>query len=132
MFEEIHLRIADDYAKRGIKLSYDVAVKDNKPWTYEPHVAEQIFNDLLREAGVKVFLGRQLITVGKDGTRITTLLTDNEKFTAKQFVDATYEGDLMAAAKVSSVIGREGKKVYGRVTGGPSVYETARDGFAEG
>lgn len=135
LFEEIHQRIAADYAKRGVTLPYDVAVKDNKHWTYEPHVAEQIFNDLLREAGVKVLLNQQLTGVTKDQTRITVLRTDKAEFTAKQFIDASYEGDLMAAAKVSSVIGRESKTQYGESLAGhqfpkPKVAVSPRD--AEG
>ncbi len=118
LFEEIHQRISADYAKRGVTLPYDVAVKDNKHWTYEPHVAEQIFQDLLKEAGVKVMLNQQLTGVTKEQTRITTLRTDKTEFTAKQFIDATYEGDLMAAAKVSSVIGRESKAQYGESLAG--------------
>lgn len=113
LFEEIYQRIAADYAKRGVTLPYDVAVKDNKHWTNEPHVAEKVFNDLLKEAGVKVVLNEQLTSVMKDQTRITILRTDKAEYTAKQFVDATYEGDLMAAAKVTSVTGRESKAQYG-------------------
>jgi hypothetical protein len=136
LFEEIHLRIAADYAKRGIKLNYDVTVKDNAKWTYEPHVAEQVFNDLLREAGVKVLLGQQLTGVEKEGARITKLRTDKDEFTAKQFIDATYEGDLMAAAKVSCVIGREGKGVYHEPLAGhqfpkPRVADSPRDEAGE-
>ena len=132
LFEEVHLRISADYAKRGVKLPYDVTVKNNAPWTYEPHVAEQVFNDMLREAGVRIFLGEQLTGVIKDGTRITVMKTEQAEFAAKQFVDATYEGDLMAAAKVSYVVGREGKKVYGESLAGhqftkPRVMDSPRD-----
>ena len=132
LFEEIHMRIAIDYAKRNVPLSYDVAVKDNKPWVYEPHVAEKVFNDMLREAGVKVLLNQQLIGVAREQIRITTLRTDKAEFTARQFIDASYEGDLMAAAKVSSVIGRESKSQYGESLAGhqfpkPKVAVSPRD-----
>ena len=112
LFEEFHLRVEADYKKRGVTLPYEVAVKDNRPWTYEPHVAEQVFQDLLREAGVKVFTGQQLISAAKDGAHIRQIATDHGEFAAREFVDASYEGDLMAAAKVSFVVGRESKKQY--------------------
>lgn len=112
LFEEIHLRIEKHYKDKGVKLPYDVSVKDNRPWTYEPHVAEKVFNDLLREAGVKVKLGESLASVEKDGTHIKSMKTSKASYTARAWIDASYEGDLMAAAKVTSVIGREGKKQY--------------------
>ncbi|MEZ0259170.1 MAG: FAD-dependent oxidoreductase [Chthoniobacter sp.] len=112
LFEEFHLRVEADYKKRGVTLNYQVAVKDNHPWTYEPHVAEQVFQDLLREAGVKIFTGQQLVSATKEGARIQQIKTDHGEFAAREFVDASYEGDLMAAAKVSFVIGRESKEQY--------------------
>jgi hypothetical protein len=49
----------------------------------------------------------------KDGARVKRIATaKGDSFTAKTFVDATYEGDLMAAAGVSWVIGREGRKEF--------------------
>ena len=54
LFEEWHQRVADDYAARGVKLPYDVAVKDNSVWTYEPHVAARVTDAMLKEAGVRV------------------------------------------------------------------------------
>src|SRR6185295_14114744 len=100
LFEEFHLRVEADYKKRGVTLPYDVSVKDNHPWTYEPHVAEQVFQDLLREAGVKIFTGQQLVSATKEGARIQQIKTDRGEFAAREFVDASYEGDLLAAAKV--------------------------------
>ncbi len=132
LFEEVHLRIAADYAKRGVKLPYDVAVKDNSHWTYEAHVAERVFNEMLKEAGVLVLLGQLSKDVVKEGTTIVSMHTSGGEIRAKQFVDATYEGDLMAAAKVSYVVGREGKDVYGESLAGhqfskPRVMDSPRD-----
>jgi len=39
LFEEWHERIEKDYQSRGVMLPYKVSEKDNKHWTYEPHVA---------------------------------------------------------------------------------------------
>lgn len=110
LFEEFHRRIEDDYTKRGVTLPYRVSEKDNKPWTYEPHVAAMVFDAMLREAGVKIVTNVPQPKVEKDGPRITKLVTaTGEVFDAKVFIDATYEGDLMAAAGVSWTIGREGR-----------------------
>src|SRR5439155_6420836 len=79
----------------------------------EPHVAEKLFNDLTREAGVAVRLQARLAAVTKNGRRITELVTDDGTvFLAKMFIDATYEGDLMAKAGVSYTLMREGNAKY--------------------
>ncbi|HSH96104.1 MAG TPA: FAD-dependent oxidoreductase [Roseimicrobium sp.] len=89
-------------------------MKDQRPWTYEPHVAEMIFNDLVREAGVEVFLGQWLVKADQSNRRLNGFTTQRgDTFRAKIFVDASYEGDLLPAAKVSYTVGREGKKQYG-------------------
>lgn len=118
LFEETHLRIEAYYKAKGITLPYSAAVKDQSHWTYEPHVAAKVFDDLLSEAKVKVFLNERLTTVKKDGARIQSFNTRSNTFTAKVFVDCTYEGDLMAKAGVSYVVGREGRKQYGESLAG--------------
>jgi hypothetical protein len=88
-------------------------------WTFEPHVAEGIFNDWLKDAGVDVFLEHRLDTVAKRDTRIISIRVKNGVvFAAKVFIDATYEGDLMARAGVSYTVGREGREQYGESLAG--------------
>lgn len=118
LFHEIHGRIAADYQRRGVALPYDVKVMDNSKWTYEPHVAVQVFDDMLAQAGVKVLTGQVLTSVEKEGAHVRRVVTDDETHTAKVFVDATYEGDLVAAAKISYALGREGKAQYGESLAG--------------
>ena len=119
LFEEWHLRIEQDYKDRGIKLPYSVSVKDHAHWTYEPHVAARVTQQLLDEAGVRVVTERPLRSVTKDGSRITGVVTgSDERFAARVFVDASYEGDLMAAAGVNWTIGREGRSEYGESLAG--------------
>ena len=113
LFEEWHLRVAADYAARGVKLPYDVAVKDNSVWTYEPHVAARVTDAMLKEAGVKILTKQPLEGVEKNGARIVGLRTTAGIHTAKIFIDATYEGDLMARAGVVWHIGRESRDEYG-------------------
>lgn len=113
IFEEIHLRIADIYKKRGVTLPYDVMVKDNRKWMYEPHVAEKVFHDMLKEAGVTIVLNETLRSAKKKGSNITAIKTYSGKiYQAKVFIDASYEGDLLAAAGVSYRVGREGSKEF--------------------
>ena len=118
LFEEWHQRIAADYAGRGVKLPYDVAVKDNAVWTYEPHVAARVTDAMLKEAGVKILTKQPLEGVEKNGARIVGLRTSAGLHTAKVFIDATYEGDLMARAGVVWHIGRESRDEYGESLAG--------------
>ncbi len=112
LFHEWHLRIQQDYESRGIALPYDVNIKDQSRWSYEPHVASRVTHAMLSEAGVTVLTGRYLESVTKIGPRITDAVTKDGTFTGRVFIDGSYEGDLMAAAGVSWTIGREGKAEF--------------------
>ncbi len=86
-------------------------------WIFEPHIAEMVFEELVRENDIVVYrdewLDRENGVDISDGT-ITAITTLSGKvFRGKVFMDATYEGDLMAAAGVSYHVGREGTDVYG-------------------
>ncbi|MGH9831694.1 MAG: FAD-dependent oxidoreductase [Blastocatellia bacterium] len=86
-------------------------------WIFEPHVAEQVFEDLIREHQITVVRNEWLNRkngVRKDGAKIVSIKTLSGKtYAGKMFIDATYEGDLMAAAGVSFHMGREARSVYG-------------------
>jgi hypothetical protein len=112
LFDEWHTRVVKDYTDRGLKAPYDPARKDTSRWCFEPHVAMRVTRKMLDEAGVTVLTERYLKSVSKEGPRITSLTTTKGTFTAKVFVDGTYEGDLMAAAGVDWTIGRESRKEY--------------------
>jgi hypothetical protein len=112
LWREWHQRIIDDYRERGIELRYSLDDKDGTRWTWEPHVAMRVTRKMLDEAGVTLLTGRYLNSVTKEGPRITSLVTKNGTFTAKVFIDATYEGDLLAAAGVSWTIGREASEQF--------------------
>ena len=88
-------------------------------YSIEPHVAERVFNEMVKEAKVPVHLEARLATAKKDGARLTELvMEDGTVFRAKMFIDATYEGDLMAEAKVSYTLMREGNAKYGETYNG--------------
>lgn len=113
IFEEIHERIEKEYLNQDVALPYDVKIKDEKPWTYEPHIAEKVFNDILNEADVKVALNETLKSVVKNGNVIKAVVTYSKKhYYGKVFIDASYEGDLLACAKVRYRIGRESQNEY--------------------
>ncbi len=95
---------------------------DDAIWVFEPHVAEQAFEQLVKEYAIPVFRDEWLKRDGgvkKDGSRIIsiTMLSGNT-YRGKTFIDATYEGDLMASAGISYHVGREGNDVYGETLNG--------------
>jgi rhamnogalacturonyl hydrolase YesR len=87
--------------------------------TWQSGIAEQVFLEMLKKAGVEVRYEQLLDEIEKDGARITELrVQGGESYRAKVFIDATYEGDLMARAKVSYAIGRESAEQYGESIAG--------------
>ncbi len=88
-------------------------------WTFEPHIAEAVLKSMLNDANVKVFYQQRLSSVNKNGKQIAEIVMENgDRYIAKVFIDATYEGDLMAMAGVSFTFGREGTNVYGESLNG--------------
>jgi hypothetical protein len=86
---------------------------DATMWTFEPHVAEDILFQMLNDPKVAVYLQQRLAWVTKKSGRITELTMESGKvYCAKMFIDATYEGDLMAKAGVSYTVGREANAQY--------------------
>jgi len=116
---------------------------------FEPKVAERVFNELARAAGVKVLLDSRARAVVKEPAHtrrvdrgpvsnfgakdnsgsernnqplaariIRVELEDGGAVAAKMFIDATYEGDLMALAGVSHTVGRESNSQYGETING--------------
>ncbi|WP_206106111.1 FAD-dependent oxidoreductase [Olivibacter sp. XZL3] len=86
-------------------------------WIFEPHVAEQTFENYVKEYALEIHRNEWLDResgVEKEGSRIISIRTLSGKtYQGKMFIDASYEGDLMAAAGVSYHVGREAKNVYG-------------------
>ena len=86
-------------------------------WIFEPHVAEQVFEDFVKENNITVYRDEWLDRengVVKTGGKIVSFTTLSGKtFKGKMFIDATYEGDLMASAGVSYHVGRESRDTYG-------------------
>ncbi|MFN7922198.1 MAG: FAD-dependent oxidoreductase [Bryobacteraceae bacterium] len=91
-------------------------------WDFEPHVAEAVLKEMAAEAGVKLFFGwrlREETGVRKWKREIREIYFDTgASAKAKVFIDASYEGDLMAQSGVTSMIGRESTKQYGESLAG--------------
>ncbi len=95
---------------------------EDSMWTFEPHVATEIYDQMLREAKVPVVFGERLDLkngVKKTGASISAIRMESGKtFTGRVFIDATYEGDLMKLAGVSYHVGREPNRQYGETING--------------
>jgi hypothetical protein len=91
-------------------------------WIFEPHVAEKVFEDYIREFNIPVYrdewLNRESGVMMKKGRIVSITTLSGKTFRGKMFMDATYEGDLMASAGVSYHVGREGNDVYGETWNG--------------
>ena len=88
-------------------------------WTFEPKVASAIFEQFLTAQKIPVHKNEQLKKVIKEGAKITSIETSNgNSYQGKMFIDATYEGDLMAKAGVSYHVGREANATYNETLNG--------------
>jgi len=87
--------------------------------------AEKTFRAMLAEAEVPVYFEHRLKAVEKEGNRIRALTFENgNRIEARMFVDATYEGDLLARAGVSYHVGREDNSVHGETINGFQIAKT--------
>ncbi|TDE11002.1 FAD-dependent oxidoreductase [Dyadobacter psychrotolerans] len=92
-------------------------------WIFEPHAAEKVFEDFVKEHHLTIYrnewLDRSVIGVRKKAGNIQSFRTlSGQVYEGKMFIDATYEGDLMAAAGVKYHVGREANNVYGETHNG--------------
>lgn len=102
-------------------------------WVFEPHVAEQTFEALVVEHNIPVMRDRWLDRtngVEKEANKIVAIrMLNGEVYKGKIFVDATYEGDLMAAAGVSYFVGREANSQYDETLNGVQTLNTIKHQF---
>ena len=106
----------DEYGNKG-QGTPAIDGEQRTMWIFEPHAAERVFEDFVREHKIPVHRNEWLDRgkgVVKKGARIASIRTlGGRTFTGRMFVDATYEGDLMAAAGVDYHVGRESQATYG-------------------
>lgn len=105
----------EDYGNRG-QGTTAIDHSSKTMWVFEPRVAENIFDDLIAENNVQLlrneWLDRRSGLRVENGKIVSIQTLSGKTFKAKVFIDATYEGDLMAAAGISYYVGREGNSVY--------------------
>lgn len=91
-------------------------------WIFEPHVAEKVFEDFIKENKITVlrdeWLDRTSGVIKKDGIIVSIKTLSGKTFSGKVFIDATYEGDLMATAGLTYQVGREACTVYNETWNG--------------
>ena len=120
-----HTDIGNKFAVSGLGLDFYRRVGSIygrfEAWQFEPKVAAQVFEAYVDEADVEILYSRRLKGLTKTGTRIRTVTLEyagegrgapDLTVAAREFIDATYEGDLLAWAGASFVVGREGNDVY--------------------
>ena len=106
----------------------------DEQWTFEPSAAQRILDGYVEHENISLCLGYYLKSVKKKGTRIRSITCEGalgrKTVKANVFIDATYEGDLMAISGVSYHVGREDSSVYGEKWNGShvSVYHQFPDG----
>lgn len=114
-------------AKLGLS-DYEAASDDQ--WNLPCSVFAEVFAEMIAENGIRLSTGCRVSSVEMDGTDIRRVLFDRIsggtlEVTGTEFIDASYEGDLMAAAGVTYVVGREANATYGETLNGtrtPNTY----------
>ena len=105
-------------------------------WTFEPSAALKVYRDWMDEAGLEIVRNERLnreTGVKKNGARIVSITMEfGRVFAGKMFIDATYEGDLMAAAGVSYTFGREANAEHGETLNGVQTAMSKHHNFVAG
>ena len=117
--------IGNKYAIKGLSLDFYRKIGQHygnfEQWIFEPHVADSVFHAYLKRANVEVLYANRIIAAKKaNGTIISITLENsehpetatNKTIAATEFIDCSYEGDLMAKAGVSYTVGREDNQQY--------------------
>lgn len=107
-------------------------------WTFEPHAALDVFQAWVARQGIRVDYGRRLdrdalLMTGGRPARILGIRTESgDVYRGRVFIDATYEGDLMATAGVSYTVGREANATYGETLNGVQARHATHHQFQPG
>ena len=105
----------DEYGNKG-QGTLAMDGENRTMWIFEPHVAEKVFEDFISEYDITVYrdewLNRESGVITDNGNIVSFTTLSGKKFTGKMFIDATYEGDLMASSNVSYTVGRESCEEY--------------------
>jgi hypothetical protein len=135
--------IGNKYAITGLSRDFYRRIGQHygrfEQWTFEPHVAENLFKEYIQKGKVEVLYSHRIISASKNGTVISQITlensekpdqTTNRAVSAKMFIDCSYEGDLMAKAGVSYIVGREDNSQYNETLSGVQLLDKHQ--FPEG
>lgn len=125
--DEFFKRVAAHYkGKYGVESTQFKECHDGIK--FEAHVAEAIFEDMLKEQpSIQLWRGHRYKSVSMADGKIASITTEDTKeqtirtFSGKMFIDASYEGDVMAGAGVPYRIGREGRAEFGEFLAGTNM-----------
>jgi len=110
-------------------------------WQFEPKAASKVFSDYIAEAKIPIIYSKRLQGVTKEGEWIKSITLEDSKnpdkvphqlVFARMFIDCTYEGDLMAQARVSYTVGREANTLYGETYNGVQLAKDKMNQFPDG
>jgi len=105
-------------------------------WTFEPSAALKVYRDWIAETGLELIRNERLDRasgVKQEGGRIVSIAMESGRvFVGKMFLDATYEGDLLAAAGVGHTVGREANAQYGETLNGVQTAMAKHHQFVKG
>ena len=99
-------------------------------WTFEPSTALKVYHDMIKDLDIQIVynqrLDRNTGVTKEDNTIKSIMMESGHKYSGKMFIDATYEGDLMATAGISYTTGREANAQYGESLNGVQANDTSR------
>lgn len=119
--QEFYRRVAKHYNVSFAWPDQAQCGQHQPPWSAEPHVAELVLNEMLREANVTVLLNARIVSVQwQPASKRLAAVTcaDGRSFQGAVFIDGSYEGALMKLAGASYTWGREANTTYGESTAG--------------
>jgi len=91
-------------------------------WTFEPSAALKVYHDMIKDPGITIVYNQKLnraTGISKAGNAINSIRMESGlTYHGEMFIDASYEGDLMAAAGISYTVGRESNSQYGESLNG--------------
>jgi hypothetical protein len=124
--------VGDENAITGLALCFYARVgqkygSSGPVYAFEPHVAEEVFNEYVQAGRIDVFYNRRLKSVSKSGSHIDSITVEGSDdsleskdlvFACGIYIDASYEGDLMGSSGVTFVVGRESNNQYDELFNG--------------
>lgn len=126
----------EDYRSIGQSAS---TAEEETMWTFEPHVAAKIYDQWLRELEIPVVVNQRLnrqtgvaLTRSIPWRIVAITMESGETYQGQVFIDATYEGDLLAAAGVHYTVGREANDLYGETLNGVQTQRAIHHQFVPG